>query len=62
MSGEENDFCEGRRSGCGILVESKDVGSGPPPLPHPGLSRPIDDGYINDSRECKGDNDNDSYL
>ena len=27
-----------------------------------GFSWPIYDGYINDSRECKGDNDNDSYL
>ena len=27
-----------------------------------GFSWTIYDGYINDSRECKGDNDNDSYL
>ena len=41
-------------------ARSRNVGSGPPPLPHPGLSRPVDDGYINDNRESKGDND--SYL
>ena len=50
-------------AGFSCRERSRNVGSGPPPpiLPS-GLSILIYDGYINDNRESRGGNDNDSYL